>query len=87
LRAALVQAAVGAIGTRDCALAARYRRLVRTGHNKAVVAVAHALLVTIYHVLARETVYTEHGAAYFDTRHAERITQRAVRALGRRKLL
>jgi transposase len=37
LRATLVQAAVGAIGTRDCALAARYRRLVRhTGHNKAV---------------------------------------------------
>src|SRR5207245_2266702 len=36
LRAALVQAALGAIGTRDCALAARYRRLVRhTGHNKA----------------------------------------------------
>jgi len=84
LRAALVQAALGAIGTRDCALGARYRRLVRhTGHNKAVVAVAHALLVTIYHVVARETVYTEQGAAYFDARHAERVTQRAVRALER----
>jgi transposase len=84
LRAALVQAALGAIGTRDCALAARYRRLVRhTGHNKAVVAVAHALLVTIYHVVARETVYTEQGAAYFDARHAERVTQRAVHALER----
>ena len=84
LRAALVQAALGAIGTRDCALAARYRRLVRhTGHNKAVVAVAHALLVTIYHVVARETAYTEQGAAYFDARHAERVTQRAVRALER----
>src|SRR5207245_10447417 len=84
LRADLVQAARGAIGTRDCALAARYRRLVRhTGHNKAVVAVAHALLVTIYHVVARETAYTEQGAAYFDARHAERVTQRAVRALER----
>ena len=84
LRAALVQAALGAIGTRDCALAARYRRLVRhTGHNKAVVAVAHALLVTIYHVVARETAYTERGAAYFDARHAERVTQRAVQALQR----
>jgi len=84
LRAALVQAALGAIGTRDCALAARYRRLVRhTGHNKAVVAVAHALLVTIYHVVARETAYTERGAAYFDARHAERVTQRAVQALER----
>jgi hypothetical protein len=28
-------------------------------------------------------VYTEQGAAYFDARHAERITQRAVRALER----
>ena len=48
-----------------------------------MVAVAHALLVTIYHVVARETAYTEQGAAYFDARHAERVTQRAVRALER----
>src|SRR6266567_600840 len=46
-------------------------------------AVAHALLVTIYHVVARETAYTERGAAYFDARHAERVTQRAVQALER----
>jgi len=84
LRAALVQAALGAIGTRDCALppgTAASSAIPAT--NKAVVAVAHALLVTIYHVVARETAYTEQGAAYFDARHAERVTQRAVQALER----
>ncbi len=73
-RGALIQAA----------LAARYRRVVRhRGHKKAVVAVAHALLVTAYHVLASQTTYRELGADYYDRGHTERATRRAVQALER----
>lgn len=82
LRAALIEAALAAIRTRDSAFGARYRRILRhRGHKKAVVAVAHAMLVTAYHLLARSTVYQEPGAAYFDRRDADRIRRRAVQTL------
>jgi transposase len=84
LRAALIEAALAAIRTRDCAFGARYRRILRhRGHKKAVVAVAHAMLVTAYHLLTRSTVYQEPGAAYFDRRDADRIRRRAVQTLER----
>ena len=50
---------------------------------KAVVAVAHALLVPAYYLLARHLDYAEPGADYFDRRHTERATRRAVRPLER----
>jgi transposase len=84
LRAALIEAALAAIRTRDCAFGTRYRRILRhRGHKKAVVAVAHAMLITAYHLLARSTVYQEPGAAYFDRRDADGIRRRAVLALER----
>jgi transposase len=84
LRGALVQAALAATRTRDCALASRYRRVLRhRGHKKAVLAVAHALLVTAYHLMARGTTYRELGPSYYDQRHTERITRQAVRVLER----
>jgi hypothetical protein len=55
----------------------RYR-----GHKKAVVAVAHSLLRTIYHVLAEPMDYREPGAEYYDRRHAAPTTHRAVAQLG-----
>jgi transposase len=58
LRAALTEAALAATRRSGCALAARYRRLMRhSGHKKAVVAVGHTILVTAYHLLARQTAY------------------------------
>ena len=45
---------------------ARYRRIAaRRGQKKATVALAHALLVIIYHVIARRQPYPEFGADYF----------------------
>ena len=78
---ALVEAALAAVRTTNCALAARYRRVRHRGHKKAVIAVAHALLVTVNHVLAHQTRYRELGADYFDRRHGQRTKDRAVRAL------
>ncbi len=84
LRVALIEAASMACRTRNTAFAARYHRIARhRGHKKAVVAVAHAMLVTAYHLLARQVDYQEPGADYVDRRHPERATRRAVRALER----
>ena len=43
----------------------------------------HAMLVPAYHLLARHLDYAEPGADYFDRRHTERATRRAVRPLER----
>jgi transposase len=82
LRAALVEAALGATRTKNSAVAARYRRVLRRrGHKKAIVAVAHSLLVTAYHILARQSTYHELGADYYDRHLTERATRRAIQTL------
>jgi hypothetical protein len=84
LRVALIEAAQGAVNTKDSALRARYRRVMQhRGHNKAVVAVAHAMLRAIYHMLAEGTTYRELGADYYDRRHQQRVTRRAIQLLER----
>jgi transposase len=84
LRAALIEAASSTIRTKDTALAARYRRVMRhRGHKKAVGAVAHAMLRAIYHLLADGTTYREPGPDYYDRRHAERVRHRAIQLLER----
>lgn len=84
LRGALTEAALAATRASNTAFAARYRRVMRhRGHKKAVVAVAHAILVTAYHLLARKTTYQEPGTDYYDRRHAERVRHRAVHTLQR----
>jgi transposase len=84
LRAALIEAAKAAANTKDSAFQARYRRVMpHRGHNKATVAVAHAMLRTIYHMLAEGTTYRELGAEYYDRRHKQRVTRRAIQTLER----
>ncbi len=74
LRTALIEAALAASARSTTgAFAARYRRVMRhRGHKKTVVAVAHAILVTAYHLLLRHTTYQDPGTDYYDRRHAER---------------
>src|SRR5207245_5831741 len=84
LRTALTEAALAAIRHGRGALAARYRRIMRhRGHKKAVIAVAHAMLVAIYHMLTRRTTYQDLGDDYYDRRHAERAKHRALQTLER----
>lgn len=84
LRKTLLQAALGATRKRDCALAARYTRIRRhRGHKNAAIAVAHALVVTAYYVLARHCDYHELGPDYLHRRDSHHTQHRAVRALER----
>lgn len=57
---------------------------MRRGHKKAIVAVAHSILVSAYHVLQDGVSYQELGGDYFLTREdRKRITQRLVSQLER----
>ena len=82
LRAALVEAAQAAARKPDTYLAAQYHRLAaRRGKKRAVVAVAHSLLVRVYYLLLHQTVYEELGGRYFDERDRQAVERRAVQRL------
>ncbi|MDE3075808.1 MAG: IS110 family transposase [Chloroflexota bacterium] len=81
LRTALVQAAQAA-GHTSTYLAAQLHRLTsRRGQKKAVVAVAHTILIIAYHVLKNPAMYAELGKHYFDERDRDAIKDRLVRRL------
>ena len=82
LRQMLVQAAWAASRTKGTYLAAQYRRLAkRRGSKRATVAVAHTLLVMIYQVLKKGTVYAELGADFLERLEPERLTRQLVKRL------
>jgi transposase len=82
LRSALLEAAQAAGRTKDTALAARYQRLAaRRGAKKAAVAVAHAILVIIHHLLTRAVPYDDSAVRASDPRAAQRREQRLIREL------
>jgi len=84
LRAALVAAAQSAARTRHSSLGAQYRRLAaRRGAQRAILAVAHAMLVIAYHVIARREPYRELGADYFDRQQPAATANRLARRLRR----
>ena len=86
LRTALVEAANSAAGrTKDTYLRAQYLRVKRRqGHKKAIVAVAHSILVAAYYILRDQVPYQELGGDFFIRRQdQERLTQRLVRQLER----
>jgi transposase len=84
LRATLVQVAWAASHTKHTYLAAQYRRLAgRRGKKRALVALAHTILVIIYHMLRDGTTYHDLGPDYFDRLDTERLTRTLVRRLER----
>lgn len=84
LRAALVEAALAATRTRDSYFSAQYARIMRRrGHRKAVIAVAHSILVIAYHLLSRGKTYEELGRKFFEQRDKEAIQRRCTQQLER----
>lgn len=84
LRAALTQAAWAVAHTKQTYLAAQYHRLARRmGRKKALVAVAHSLLVIVYHVLEQRADYRELGGDYFDRQQHQTQQQRLIKRLER----
>jgi transposase len=82
LRTTLVQAAHAAARTKHTYLSAQYRRLAsRRGKKRAVLAVAHALLVIAYDMLQRKEPYRDAGADFFDRLQPEDTARRLVKRL------
>jgi transposase len=81
LRPALVQAAKAAQRTNSY-LGEQYRRLARRrGAHRATLAVAHSMLVIVYHMIKRGTAYFERGAAFFDQLNPDGTRKWLVRRL------
>jgi transposase len=78
---ALTQAAWSAART-DTFLAARFRRLSRRlGKKKAIVAVAHTMIVAVWHVLANDRNYHDLGSGWYDAWDPKARTQSLIRQL------
>ena len=78
----LNQAAHAAAHTKDTYLSAQYHRLAgRRGKKRALVAVAHSILVISYFMIQRHVPYYELGSDYFDKRRPETTAKRLVTRL------
>jgi transposase len=85
LTAALGVAALAALRSKDTYLSTQYRRLVRRLGNKqkAIVALEHSILTSVWHMLTTNTDYHDLGRDYFLRRDPERERRRAITALNK----
>lgn len=82
LRSALIEAAWMAARTKNTYLSAQFKRIsIRRGAKRAALAVAHTILVTMYHMLARGTSYSDLGGTYFDQRNVQQVIHKSVTRL------
>jgi transposase len=82
LRAALCEAAWAASRTKGTYLSALFRRIAaRKGQKRAIVAVAHAILIIAYQMLKHNEPYRELGENYFDKINPEKTATRLIRRL------
>jgi transposase len=82
LRTVLVQAAHAAARTKSTYLSAQYRRLAtRRGKKRAIMAVAHSMLVMAYYMIQRQEPYREAGGDFFDRLQPEDTARRLVKRL------
>jgi transposase len=82
LRRVLTQAAWAASHTKHSYLRAFFYRVKgKQGWWKAIVAVAHKILVVAYQMLKTNTPYQELGGDYFDRINPERIAKKLIRRL------
>jgi len=80
----MVQLAWPAVRKRGSYFEALFKRLkARRGAKRAIVAVAHAMVVTIYHMLSKGTPYEDLGADHHDKLNKEKLIKRLSHRLGR----
>jgi len=86
LKTTLIQCAKSAIKNKDSFFYAQYQRLVvRRGANKATVAVAHSMLIAIYHMLKNNLPFKDLGSDYytkFNTESKAKYYMKKLQELG-----
>jgi len=84
LRRSMCQAAWAATRKKNCYLAAQFKRIAaRRGMKRAVMAVAHTMLVIGYHMLHSGHSYQELGTAYLDQLNKTQLQRSFVNRLQR----
>lgn len=84
LKSILVQVATAAVKTKGSYYSARFGRLCkRRGPKRAFVAIAHSILVAIYHMIRDDAPYRELTAESFQKRSAESRTKSLIKQLER----
>jgi transposase len=82
LRAILTQLAHAAVRTKGTYVSALYQRLAaRRGKQRAIIAVAHSMMRSVFHMLSRHEAYRELGANYFDERRRHYTVDRLARRI------
>ena len=72
LKSILTQCAKAAKNCKDSYFSAQYQRITaRRGKNRATIAVAHSMLIAIYHVLKYGVAFKDLGSAYYDSFNRE----------------
>jgi transposase len=84
LRTGLTQLAQAAARTKGTYLSTLYQRLAaRRGKKRAIMAVAHSIVVSAFHMLSRNEPYQELGANDFDERRRDHLVDRLTRRITR----
>ena len=84
LKTALVEAANAAAKAKGTFLRDKFYRLkARRGYKRAAVAVAHKILVAIYHMLSHQACYNELGDLYLDNLNKHHLTRNLIPRLER----
>ena len=84
LKSALVEAATAAARAKGTYLRDKFYRLkARRGYKRAVVAVAHKILVATYHMLSQNVSYNDLGDLYLDKLNKHHLTRNLVHRLER----
>ena len=82
LKTTLVTAAWAAVRTKGSYLRAKFQRIkARRGAKKAIIAIAAAMITSVYYMLTRGVPYADLGADHFDRRDKQRAATRLVRRL------
>jgi transposase len=82
LRRVLCQAAWAASHTRNTYLSAQYHRLAaKRNKNRAIIAVAHSILIIVYFMITTGEEYRENGGDYFERINAEGLKRYFVKRL------
>ncbi len=77
-----MECAWAATKTKDTYLRGKYNSLVgRRGKKRALVAVAHKILIMAYHILKDKVEYKELGIDYLDKRKKEKIIKSHISRL------
>ena len=84
LKTALVEAANSAARAKGTYLRDKFYRLkARRGYKRAAVAIAHKILLSIYHMLSQNVSYNDLGDCYLDNLNKHHLTRNLVHRLER----